>query len=165
MRPVDLPGAHWKRQNTKWKILAHSGTRTHNLEVCSAVLYLLSYSGFDERYAIKVTLIHTCTSDTNLSIIRIRQWWSREYFVLSCTVLFYILRKETHKSCFCFTHAKHDHPFLSYLLHLKDYDGTSGEHLVGFAHLLSMVDYDGRSEETNVIAYTILLDWPTCCPW
>ena len=38
MRPVDLPGARGKRQNTKQKIFAHSGTRTHNPEICSLVL-------------------------------------------------------------------------------------------------------------------------------
>ena len=41
MEPVDLPGVHQKRQNTNWKILAHSGTRTHNLEISSLVLYRL----------------------------------------------------------------------------------------------------------------------------
>ena len=39
------------------KSLAHSGTRTHSLEICSAVLYRLSYPGFDENSVIKVILI------------------------------------------------------------------------------------------------------------
>ena len=33
MGPVDLSGARRKRKNTKSKILAHSGTRTHNPEI------------------------------------------------------------------------------------------------------------------------------------
>ena len=39
MGPADLPGAHGKRQNTKWKIIAHRGTQSHNLEICSLMLY------------------------------------------------------------------------------------------------------------------------------
>ena len=40
---VDLPRARAcrNRQNANRKILAHSGARTHNLEICSAVLYRL----------------------------------------------------------------------------------------------------------------------------
>ena len=45
MGPVDLSGARRKRKNTKWKILAHSGTRTHNPEISSLMLYQLSYPG------------------------------------------------------------------------------------------------------------------------
>ena len=46
--------------------LTQSGTRNHSLEICSAVLYRLSYPGFDESCAIKVflmvmTFIYTCT--------------------------------------------------------------------------------------------------------
>ena len=40
MGPIDLSGgAHRKHQNTKYKILAINGTRSHNLEICSLVLY------------------------------------------------------------------------------------------------------------------------------
>ena len=52
MGPVDLPGARQKRQNTKWKILAYKGTRTHNLEISSLMLYRLSYPEFDEKVVI-----------------------------------------------------------------------------------------------------------------
>ena len=34
-----------KATNNKWKSLVHSGTRTNNLQICSAELYRLSYSG------------------------------------------------------------------------------------------------------------------------
>ena len=40
--PVDLSGARRTRPNTKWKILAHSGTRTHNPQIRSLMLYRLS---------------------------------------------------------------------------------------------------------------------------
>ena len=46
MGPVDLPGARRKRQNTKCKILAHCGTRTHSPEIWSLVLYRLCYPGY-----------------------------------------------------------------------------------------------------------------------
>ena len=45
MEPVDLPGKRRKRQNTKWKILAHSETLTQNPEISSLVLYRLSKPG------------------------------------------------------------------------------------------------------------------------
>ena len=48
MGPVDLPGARRKRQNTKWKILAHSGIQAHSPEICSQMLYWLSYADFVE---------------------------------------------------------------------------------------------------------------------
>ncbi len=38
--PVDLPGARQKRQ--KYKIIAHSGARTNNLEICSLMLYRMN---------------------------------------------------------------------------------------------------------------------------
>ena len=55
MEPVDLPGSCRKRHDTKWKILAHSGTRTYNLEICSSMLFRLSSSGFYEKY-LKITI-------------------------------------------------------------------------------------------------------------
>ena len=45
MGPADLSGARRKRQNTKWKFLAHSGTRTHNPQFRSLMLYRLSWPG------------------------------------------------------------------------------------------------------------------------
>ena len=51
----------------KGKSLAHGGTQTHNLKICSLTLYRLSYLGFDESCPIKVTFINTCTSDTNVN--------------------------------------------------------------------------------------------------
>ena len=57
-----------KIQNTKWNILAHSGTRTINFEIYSVVPYRLSYLGFDESRSIKVAFIHTCTSNTNIYV-------------------------------------------------------------------------------------------------
>ena len=45
MGSVDLSGARWKRKNTKWKILANIGTRTHNFEICSLSLDRLNYPG------------------------------------------------------------------------------------------------------------------------
>ena len=60
---VDLPRACEKRKITKRKILANSGTRTHNLKIRSQTLYRL-----DERSAFYVIFIHTCTSDTNVII-------------------------------------------------------------------------------------------------
>ena len=67
MRPVDLPEACRKRQNTKW-FFVHSGTRTHNLVICSLMFYRLSYPCVDESCPIQVTFIHTCTSDTSVYI-------------------------------------------------------------------------------------------------
>ena len=68
MGPIDLPGAPRKRQNTKWKILSYSGTRTHNFEFSSQLRYRLSYPRFDEAWPIKVNFIRTFTSDTNVYI-------------------------------------------------------------------------------------------------
>ena len=41
MVPVNLPGAHQKAANAKWKILAHTETRPHNFEILSIELYQL----------------------------------------------------------------------------------------------------------------------------
>ena len=49
MRPVEMPGASWKWQNIKGKTLAHSGTRTLNLEICSPILQILRYTGSEEN--------------------------------------------------------------------------------------------------------------------
>ena len=68
MRPVDLPEACRMRQSTKWFFFVHSGTRTHNLVICSLIFYRLGYPCFDESCPIQVTFIHTCTSDNNVYI-------------------------------------------------------------------------------------------------
>ena len=71
MGPVDLPEARRKRQNIKWKSLAHSGTGTHNLE---RIFVLYMYC-----------------------------------FVLHIGVYLYLTNsKETHNSCVCFHHGKHE---------------------------------------------------------
>ena len=49
-------------------MLTHSGTRTHNLEICSSMFYRLRKTDFDEICPIIVTFKHTCTSDTNVYI-------------------------------------------------------------------------------------------------
>ena len=64
MGPVELQGARWKRQITKWKNACPQGTRAYNLEISSLMLYHLSYPGFDEKCPFKVTFIHTCASYT-----------------------------------------------------------------------------------------------------
>ena len=50
------PGAHRKRQNTKWKLLGHSGIKTHNLQICIAMIYQLSSPVFDVSCPIRFTL-------------------------------------------------------------------------------------------------------------
>ena len=42
--PVDLPGARRKRQNTKWKMLAQSGTRTYNIEIYSLMCHWIKWT-------------------------------------------------------------------------------------------------------------------------
>ena len=49
--------------------MGDSGTRIHNLEICSTVNYHLSYPGIDHSCAIKVSFIHTCTSDTMYTLV------------------------------------------------------------------------------------------------
>ena len=92
---------------TKWKILAYSWTRAHNLEICSLKLYRLSYPDFDESCPIKMTFIHTCTSDTNVYIVLCSRMMKKN--VMSCTYTVFVLdiriylywtnSKETHMSC------------------------------------------------------------------
>ena len=87
MGPVYLPGARRKRQNTKWKkILAHSGNRTHNLEINSLILYRLSYPRFDENCHIKVAFIHTC-----IHWYKFKDDEAERILSCTCTVLCYIL--------------------------------------------------------------------------
>ena len=75
MGSVDLPGVCHKRLNKKWTIRAHSGTRTHKLDISSLLPYQLNYQGFDESCTIEVTFVHTCTFDTNVYIgIGISSW-------------------------------------------------------------------------------------------
>ena len=88
MGPVDLPGAHRKQRNTKWKSLAHSGTRTLYLQTCSLMLYRLSCPGFDESLPIKVTFIHTCTSYTNVYIGIRSRMLNKSVFCLVCELCF-----------------------------------------------------------------------------
>ena len=120
MGPVDLPGVRWKQQNTKWKILVHSGTGTHNLEIWSPMLYRLSYTGFDESCAIWMTSIHTFSSDTNV-YIGISSMMMKKNVVSFVHVLFCVTGwniyiyctncKKTHTSCVCLQHANHDQTF------------------------------------------------------
>ena len=78
-----------------WKILPHSWTRTHFLELSSLELYRLSYTVFDERCPIKLTFMHTCTSDT--SVYKKVHWYRFEndevkrILSFTWTVLCYIL--------------------------------------------------------------------------
>ena len=58
MGPVDLPGAHRKRQNYKMKNSCHVWDSNPHLESCSPMLYRLSYTGFDESYPAWITFIH-----------------------------------------------------------------------------------------------------------
>ena len=82
------------------KSLAHSWTRTHNLEICSAVLYRLSYPGFEESCAIKVTFIHTRTSNTNGYKFENDEVEHMYCFVLHIGIyLYWTNSKESHESC------------------------------------------------------------------
>ena len=92
MGPVNLPGAHRKRQNTKWKILAHSGIWTHKFEICSlsytwtlmkAVLFKLPlYMYFRYKFEndeVERILSCTCTvlwtTYLNIYAVQIAKFW------------------------------------------------------------------------------------------
>ena len=110
MRPVDLSGARWNRQNTNWKKnLPHNRTRTHNLEILARC---------SSNWATKVTFILTCTSDANVyigisSIIMKKSVFCLVHycFVLHMGIYLYLTNsKETQKPCICFQHTNtHKH--------------------------------------------------------
>ena len=71
------------------KSLAHSGTRTHNPEICSAELYRLSYTASMKAVLLKwLWYIHVLPIRM-FTLVKVREWWSRTYFVLNmyCFVL------------------------------------------------------------------------------
>ena len=113
MGPVDLLGAHQKRQNTKWKILAHSGTRTHKPEVWSMMLYRLSYPGllkavyFNDHISymyFQYQCIHCYKFEID-EAERILSWkWTVLCYILEYISILYKC-KETHKSWICLQHA------------------------------------------------------------
>ena len=85
MGPVDLPGARRKQQKTKWKILAHSGTRTHNPEFWSLMLYRLSKPGLLKAVYLNVlttTCLHCYKYENNEVECKLS---------CKCTILCYIL--------------------------------------------------------------------------
>ena len=67
MGSADLPGARRKRQNTKLKIIGHDGTSAQKLDICSLMLYRLSYTRFDESCPIEITFIR-CTMYTLVQV-------------------------------------------------------------------------------------------------
>ena len=71
MGSVDLRGAREKEKKLKGKVLANSGTRTHNLEIRSQTLNTTEQAVLDESSHFKVTFIHACPSDTNVYLFRI----------------------------------------------------------------------------------------------
>ena len=108
------------------KFLPKVGLEPTTFEMCSLMIYQLSYPGFDKCRPIKLTFIRTCAFDINV-YIGIKGTRTYEFEndgvdrILFCTysVLCYILieihvylfwtnSKETHNSCVCFQHAKHD---------------------------------------------------------
>ena len=91
MGPVDLQGARRKRQNSKWTILAHNGTRTYSIEIFFLTLYRLSYPGIDETFPIKGTFINTY--DNNIFMYNFEDNEVVHISILFCTytVLCYML--------------------------------------------------------------------------
>ena len=75
---VDLRGARGKRkQNTKWKILAHSGTRTQNLELRRQILTPTGLAELDESFHSKVLYMEVWLWRVQDQI---------EYLVVFCTL-------------------------------------------------------------------------------
>ena len=113
--PVDLPGAHRKRQKTKWKILVQTGTRTHNPEIWSLMLYRLSRPGLLKavylndlktyRYS-RYQCIHCCKHENDEGERAYFVLW-RYCFVLHILILIYFVQisKKTRKSYVYFQHA------------------------------------------------------------
>ena len=75
IRPVDLPGARRKRQNTKWKKnLAHSRTRTHKPKIWSLMLYRLCRSNMAIQILkpyFYIRILHIIQACTHRSIFKI----------------------------------------------------------------------------------------------
>ena len=116
MGPVDLPGARRKRQNTKWKIPC---PQWDSIEPTTLRFKVWCSTDWASRawwmLFIKITLLHTCTPDTNVYIIISTRMTKDSVFclvnVLFCVTYWNIIykcctnSKETHKSCACFQHA------------------------------------------------------------
>ena len=73
---VDLTGERGKRKNTKWKILVHSGTRTHNLGLRWHTLYPTS-ENWEQAKNSKRKLVHLAGFEPLYQLETLTgRWWA-----------------------------------------------------------------------------------------
>ena len=93
MGPVNLSGARRKRQNTRWNILVHGGTRTHNPEISSLMLYRLSSPGLsnDVHFNDFFTYMYSQYQCIHVPCYKYENDEVERNLSCKCTVLCYIL--------------------------------------------------------------------------
>ena len=88
--PVDLSGARRKRQNTKWKALAHSGTRTHNPQFRSLMLYRMSLAGLLNAVHLNDLITYMYSQYQHIPCYKYENDDLERNLSCKCTVLCYI---------------------------------------------------------------------------